>query len=316
MRLSVGLTALLLILFSGQAYANPAAELKAAEKALKAGEYDAAFREYSRIAEDNDNPLAHFSLALFFDLGWGRPADPSKACQSYEKAAAGGVPVAQHSLGKCYEQGIHKPADPVQAARWYDTAVGMGHLLSLCDLARLHMTGAGVPKDPNKGLEMCAQAAERNSPAAQVMLGKFLLDGDESIRDHVAALSWFDQAAQQNSPAAQYYLGMMLRDGLGTVPNEAAARQMFESAAAQGYRDAYFPTAKSYFDAFAGSGSEAELAKAYLWLAATLKRSPDPAETDAATKMLDKVRDVMPPGWIADLDAKVADHLAAYPQIQ
>ncbi len=313
-----GLAMLVVAMFPTGTRADISSELKAADKALEAGDYDTAFREYSRAAEERENPLAQFTLALFHQFGWGRAINMVKACQWHERAAQASIPVAQHELGKCFERGIHRPADPAQAAEWYDKAGGMGHLLSFCYLANLYMTGAGVPKDPGKSLALCRRAAERNNAAAQTMMGSLLLQGDESVRDYQAALSWFDLAAQQNDPQAQYYLGVMIRDGLGTAGDAVVARYYFESAAAQGFRDAYYPTAKAYFETFAGTGSdgsgEEALAKAYMWLTTAEKRTRDATEAASAAEMLKKVRAVMPPSWAADLDEKVARHLAEHPE--
>lgn len=93
-----------------------AAALQPAQAALAAGEYETAFREYHRIAEETHNPLAQFTVALFFQLGWGRPRDPVMACQWHEKAAASSIPLAEHSLGDCLLRGVHRAPDPVQAA--------------------------------------------------------------------------------------------------------------------------------------------------------------------------------------------------------
>jgi len=293
-----------------------AAELQPAQAALAAGDYETAFREYHRIAEEKHNPLAQFTVALFFQLGWGRPRDPVTACQWHEKAAAGKIPLAEHSLGDCLLRGVHRPPDPTQAASWFARAAQNGYVLSLCSLGELYVTGKGVPKNPAKGLALCRGAAEQGVVPAMTRMGQFFLQGDAGQPDFDAAFSWFELAARRKSPEAQYYLGRMLRDGLGRPQGPVIARYWFESAAAQGYIPAYFPTAVLYFNAPVDPETHKQpaedVAKAYLWLSATAKRSQDPGELAETAQMLMRLREIIPDTWLSTLDEKVAKHLAEH----
>jgi hypothetical protein len=299
-----------------RAKTDMAAELKEAQKTLASGDYEKAYAEYIKIAQEKNNPLAQFTIGLFYQYGWGRAVESAKACGWYEKAAAGNVPAAQHFLGDCLIAGIHRSPDPAMAASWYEKAAALGYHLSLCSLAELYMTGSGVSKDPVKALMLCRQSAEKASIPAQVQMGQFLLQGDESIRNFDEAFYWFELAAQKNSAQAQYYLAVMLRDGLGRSKEPESARYFFEMAAGQGYVPAYLPTAQLYFKAPAdpqtGKLSEHDLAKAYLWVSAAAKRTEDSKELSQAADMLKKIRAIMPKTWESTLDQKVAEHIAKY----
>ena len=307
----------LLWVSSAAAQQDLAAPLEAAQAALAAGDYAAAYGEYLRHAEDNANPLAQFMVALFYQNGWGRAEDPVEACRWHEKAAQGKITTAQHFLAGCLVEGTHQPADPAAAATWYSKAVEGGLTGSLCSLAELYIAGKGVPKDPAKGLAICRQAAETGLVPAQVRMGRFLLEGDAELRDPGAAYRWFEFAARRKSPEAQYYLGRMTRDGLGTPRDPAAARQWFERSASQGYVPAYFPTAALYLEAPAnpetGMPRAENLAKAYLWLSAVAARSRDPDELRETADGLGRIREIMPESWTPTLDEKVAKHLAEHP---
>ncbi len=308
--------ATLLVLGRAAAQADISNQLDGANAALAAGEYDTAFKEYTRFAEDQGNPLAQFMLALFYQFGWGRPVDPVEACRWHEKAAEGRIPAAEHALGDCLVAGTHRPADPAAAAAWYVRAAEHGHAISLCRLAELYVAGTGVPKDPRKGLAYCRQAAEMGLLPAQIRMGEMLLDGDDDVRDPEAAYGWFEIAANRESPEALYYLGRMTRDGLGRPKDLGAARHWFELSASRGHVAAYFPIGVLYFAApvdETGLPGAENLAKAYLWLSATAERSRDPNELAKAQEMLGRIRAVMPATWIPDLDRKVADHLAEHP---
>ncbi len=320
-RAQVALAALVLATLLGlgraAAQADIAKQLDAANAALAAGAYDTAFKEYTRFAGKAGNPLAQFTLALFYQFGWGRPVDPAEACRWHEKAAEGRIPAAEHFLGDCLAAGTHRPADPAAAAAWYARAAEHGHAISLCRLAELHIAGTGVPKDPRKGLAFCRQAAEMGLVAAQIRMGELLLDGGDEVRDPEAAYGWFEIAANRESPEAQYYLGRMTRDGLGRPKDLGAARHWFELSASRGHVAAYFPTGVLYFaapaDAATGLPGADNLAKAYLWLSATAERSRDPKELAKAREMLGRIGAVMPAAWVPDLDRKVAAHLAEHP---
>ena len=312
--LSLGL---LLPVNQSRASRDISGELRNAQELLAKGEYDRAFVEYRRFAEKKNNPLAQFTLGLFFQYGWGRPVDPVAACKWFEKAAAGDIPAAAHIFGECLAKGVGRPADPAGAAGWYEKAAALGHYMSLCSLADLYMTGSGVSKDPARGLALCRQAAERKVPAAQTRTGLYLLKGDPSIRNADEAFKWFSAAAQGGVPEAQYYLGLMLRDGLGRPKAPETARFWFESAASQGYEPAYFPAGELYFnspvDPDTGNLPAHSLAKAYLWVSAAGRRTGDPAELKRIKDRLAKILKVIPASWLPELNAKVDAHLAKHP---
>lgn len=296
---------------------NLLAEVQTAQAALAAGDYATAFQEYQRVAAATQNPLAQFTLGLFWQQGWGCPVDPVAACQWFERAAAGHIPRAAHELGECWLRGLHQPADPAQAAIWFTRAAEDGHALSRCALAALYMTGNGVPKDPAKGIALCRSVAVQGSVPAMKHLGRLLLQRDDGPVDVDAAFAWFEQAAQRQDPEAQYILGQMYREGRGRPVDLLRARHWFEAAAAQGYRPAYFPTAILYtgvpFDPATQQPSAVEAAKAYLWLSATVQRAQEPDQVTAATHLLVYWRTVIPSTWFTSLDATVAQHLTQHP---
>lgn len=307
-----GLLALALLMLSLAAPGRDlSAQLAPAQAALAAGDYPAAYRAY--LDHGQNNPLAQFTLGLFHEYGWGRPVDRAAACRWQEKAAPGGIPAAQQALADCLRHGVHRPADPTAAAYWYKQAASSGIHLAGCALAELYMAGEGIAKDPRQALGLCRQAAERGLPAAQVRLALMLLDGDVALRDPAAALYWMRASAQANNAEGQYRLGLMLRDGVGAAADAGTARWWLESAAAQGWLPAYLPTAELYLHGHAepasGAPPAAELAKAYLWSAAAVRRSPDAGSATTAQAVLARVVELMPPTWRGDLDQRVSEHL-------
>ncbi len=287
--------------------------LKNAQDALASGNYEKAFSGYHDAAVHDNNALAQFSLGLFYQNGWGRETNSVLACQWFEKAAQSGVPTAQHLTGVCFEQGTHQLEDPIAAANWFQKAAQAGHIHSYCHLANLLMTGRGFPKDPAKALELCHPAAQQGSIPAQIWMGKFYLQGDSVIRDKQEAYRWFATAAQKQAPEAFYYLGLILQTDLSTKHAPKEIRQMFEQAAALKYVPAYFQAGKHFYhaepDPETNQLSAEHLAKAYLWLSASIQRSGNSEEITAAKVILEQILAVMPQTWLAELDQKVAQHL-------
>jgi hypothetical protein len=297
-----------------------AAPLGPAQEALAAGNYDVAYKNYLHFAEDENNPLAQFSVGLFYQLGWGRLVNDAEACRWFAQSAEGNIPAALLAHADCLRYGKDGEAVPAEAAVYYQKAADKGLPTALCSLAELYMAGEGVPHDPAKAITLCTSVANQGYPAAINRIGLFYLEGDESIRDNEKALQWFVAGANANDPEAMYNLGRMMRLQLVAGTSIEDARQWFEKAAVQGYEPAYFRIAELYYLA-KGQGendtiTEDDLAKLYMWLQVSLQSSTDQAERDEAGEMLEQVLLVMPVTWQAVLDQRVAEHLQKSGEIQ
>ncbi|MGB5398333.1 MAG: tetratricopeptide repeat protein [Gammaproteobacteria bacterium] len=305
-----------LLTVAGTANAEMGREVRQAQKLLADGDYEQALKEYMRVAEEKNNPLAKHAIAMFYDFGWGRTPDPVKACEWHEQAAKGEIPAAAEALARCYAEGIGRDVDYAQAAAWYQKAADLGIHSSLCSLGALYITGQGVEKDPAKGLSLCQQSAEQGSVPAMLRLARFYMHEAE-VRNYEAALHWYSNAASYQSVEAEYQLGVMLRDGLGINRDPMVARSWFELAASKGYEPACFETAALYINApvnpETGLWHEDDLARAYLWLSITLKRTQDAEQRKLASEMMDKVLEFMPKTWNAALDEKVDAYLKQFP---
>ncbi len=291
-------------------------ELADAQALLAKGEYEKAFKEYQYFATEKQNPLAQFTMGLFFRLGWGRPVDDKRACEWFEKAGKNGIPTATHFFADCLRGGTGAQQDPARAAEWYKKAADLGYHISLCSLAELYMTGTGVPKDPEKALKLCGEAAEKRVIPAQIRMGRFYLE-ETLIRDYTKAYDWFSRAADLEVPEAQYYIGVMLKDGLGRPKDQPAARMWFEKAAEKGYTKAYLQVGYLYFtgprNPETGLLPAAFLAKSYMWLSAAIRQKENFSNTQMAESLMKKVLKEMPETWKKDLDSKVEDHFRSFP---
>ncbi len=292
-------------------------QLQAGQRALAAGDYASAHREYARYA--SDNPLAQFTLGLFEREGWGRPADPAAACRWFDKAAHANVPAAQQFLGDCLAQGVGRPVDGAAAVKWYLSAADKGVAIALCNAGELYISGKIVGRDVPKGLTLCARAAQADSSPAMVLLANYYREGTQVPQNLALARYWYDQAAQRHDREAQFRLGLMLSEGEGGPADIAQALFWLEHAAAEGYAPAYLPTAILYanapVDAQTGALAAQDLAKIYMWNSAARARTTNPAQLAEIARIETLLDAVMPAQWKNDLDRKVADHLAKYPVI-
>jgi TPR repeat protein len=297
--------------------ASTANEMSKAQKLLSNKDYDKSFVLYQGIAKKTNEPLAQFTLALFYDYGWGRSKNQHKACQWYEKAAKNEIPAAAAALGRCLETGSLGKVNYIKAAVWYEKSAKLGLHFSLCHLGDLYINGFGVDKNVNKGIDYCKSSAAQGSIPAMLHLGEYYL-ADNSTQSNKSALHWFTTAASYRSAEAEYQLGLMSRDGLGLIKNRYTALNWFEKSASKGYTPAYFPTASHYFntknDSNTGFWSKQNLAKSYLWLSASKRSALDDQQEVMVDNMLQKILTVMPEPWLADLDKKVIDHFNKYPQ--
>jgi len=299
--------------------ANTSRDLKKAQHALSATEYDKAFQLFTRIEKDSQHPLAQFSLALIYKQGLGRSIDTATACHWFKKAAEADIPTAVHEYAECLAKGLNKePADYTKAAIWYQKAGDLGSFISYCSLGQLEMSGTGVDKDLKKAIQLCQVAAERGSPVAIIQLGRWLFEGEETIRDSAAALLWFEKGASLKLAEAEFYLGKMIRANLVKETSLLDARYWFEKAASQGYQPAYLAAGELYLtaqvDEETGRPSGRDLAKAYLWLSVAVQTASEEQQF-AASELLNQVMKIMPVGWKKDLDPKIEAHLAKYKKL-
>jgi len=276
-------------------------ELRLAQELLAAEKYDEAYAKFERVEAESGNPLAQFTLGLFWKLGWGREPDPAKAAAWIEKAAAGKIPAAEYYYAEILVEGIQRDTDPAEAAKLYERAAQHGHHGSLCALATLYERGEGVQRDCTKAESLLRQAAAHGVVEAQIRLGR----GRLAAKDYRTAYGWFKQAADRDAPEAQFQIGIILRDGLVDKPDPHGAVEWFERAAAQGYTRAYLPTGALCLDHGHEMPEPDELAKAYMWLSAAARLTDDAA---AAKPLLEKAIGIMPSDWRPDLDKKVEAH--------
>jgi len=81
-----------------------------------------------RLAADQGNALAQFSLGVTYGAGRGVPQDHAEAVRWYRRAAEQGDANAQSNLGAMYGNGRGVPQDYVAAHMWFNLSAAQGNV--------------------------------------------------------------------------------------------------------------------------------------------------------------------------------------------
>jgi TPR repeat protein len=315
-RLTTGLVVfILLILFKPPVFANNiddwAGPLSNAQALLAKQQYKTAFIAFKEQA-NLENGLAQFTVALFYDLGWGIIPNRSTACQWYQKAAKNNMPGAMQSLGQCFFEGQGVKQNKKLAYHWFIKAFEQGIPSGACQAGELLLSGDGFKVDLMAGQRLCLEAAQQGSISAQNKLAQWYFYGQYFPQDYQQAFNWLQHVASEKSPSSAYLLAQFYDKGIGMNVDEKEALHWYEIAALGKYKKAYMPTALLYWQVFtkAQINKDKLLAKSYLW-ATILSHSSEQLEDKAVAKqLLVRIMEKMPETWQESLDEKSVNHLA------
>ena len=155
---------------------SDAAKIAEANRFYENGEYDKAFSQYRRLAEEGHRNAPH-RLAWMFLKGLGTSASDEDAIKWYKVAAEAGNPIATFDLANSY--GARD--ENALAVEWYQRAAAQGYSPALYRLGLYYRIGKGVVRDDKKATEMFREAAKGGHLFAQRELNKLLLFGSEGF---------------------------------------------------------------------------------------------------------------------------------------
>ncbi len=133
--------------------------------AYDAGDYEKAFRIFSKLAEHYDL-AAMRNVALMERDGLGTDKDPQAAQEMMEGAAIRGLPTAQSDFAVMLLDGFAGPPDPKAALPWLEKAAAANHPVAQYRLGLLYEVGRVVRKDTQHAASLYEQAADRMPEAA------------------------------------------------------------------------------------------------------------------------------------------------------
>jgi len=177
------------------------AGMKTGLAAYKIGDYETAFREFSRQASKG-NPTAQSLLGTMYEAGMGVPRNHAEAFQWYIKAAVQGEANAQFMVGQMYYEGRGGPADWAEASRWYRLAAQQGYAYAQYNLGVMCEHGRGILRSIAEAIRWYTKAAEQGVDESQCRLGEMYADGYGVAQDLAQAYMWLDLASAQGNKRA------------------------------------------------------------------------------------------------------------------
>ena len=192
------------------ASAPASADVRTGIQAWDKGNYEAAVKEWRRLAEKGDAD-ARFNLAQAYRLGRGVPADLTIARNYYQQAAAQGHGQAQANLGLI----LFESGDRAGAMPWLRKAADRGDARAQYVLGTSLFNGDIVGKDWPRAYALLTSAAKQGLPPASRNLeemDKYISASDKQKGLELAAMMEKDRIAlaQASTPV------------IGSLPKTAA----------------------------------------------------------------------------------------------
>jgi cell division septation protein DedD len=146
--------------------ASPAgADVRAGIEAWRAGNYEAAVREWRPLADAGDRD-AQFNMGQAYKLGRGVTMDLTQAQGWYERAARQGHTQAESALGLLLFQTDQRE----RAMPWIRRAAERGDPRAQYVLGTAHFNGDLAPQDWPRAYALMRRAADQGLPAARTSL--------------------------------------------------------------------------------------------------------------------------------------------------
>jgi hypothetical protein len=116
-----------------------------------------------------------------------------------------------------YERGFGVAADPAKAAEWNQKAAAQGNAEAQLHLAKALDEGAGVNKDAEEARRWYGKAARQEQPAAQLELAR----QSAGQGNCPVAVHWYEEAAGHGEAQAMYELGRLYLSKCGPDKDKA-----------------------------------------------------------------------------------------------
>jgi TPR repeat protein len=181
-------------------------------------------------------PRAQVLVGLMYDRGQGVAADPVKAMEWFQKAAAQGFPQALHNVAYSYEFGEGGLAvDKPKALALYLQAAAVDFGPSLNNAAIMLREGRGVPEDMPLAVALFERGVALSDPQCNAEFAYMLAEGIGVEVDLPRARGLYEIAAAQGIDWAERDYAEMLERGEGGAKDLPRAMEYYKRAVAQGY---------------------------------------------------------------------------------
>ena len=175
-------------------------------------------------AKDENDPLAQYLLAKYFDIGPTLQLTYDKEANYwYEQAASSGVVDAQFILAYRYFNGVDAEKNYEKAALWMSLAAENKHDLATAYMGLMSINGYGMNTNVYQGIKYYKKAASSGNDWAQYHLGKIYYDGLIIDKDRDLAIRWIRKSAvQRNQLARDLYCKIYKNDNYLAKDDEFA----------------------------------------------------------------------------------------------
>ena len=198
----------------GTAYAD----VRAGIEQWRAGNYEAAIREWRPLAEQG-NADAQFNLGQAYRLGRGVPADPRTSNMWFERAARQGHAQAEANLALALFQGGERE----RAVPWLQRAAERGDRRAQYYLGTAHFNGDLVARDWPRAYALMSRSAELGLPQAQTSLTE--MERHISAADRSQGRALAQQMAVASRPGAVIATAAPPPPPAGTAPRTPRVAQ-------------------------------------------------------------------------------------------
>jgi len=187
------------------------ADVRAGIEQWRAGNYEAAIREWRPLAEQG-NADAQFNLGQAYRLGRGVPADPRTSNMWFERAARQGHAQAEANLALALFQGDERE----RAIPWLQRAAERGDRRAQYYLGTAHFNGDLVPRDWPRAYALMSRSAEQGLPQAVTSLAE--MERHISADDRTRGRALAQQMAVASRPGAVIATAAPPPPPAGSVP--------------------------------------------------------------------------------------------------
>ena len=185
--------------------------------------------ENFKIAAENGDAEAQYSLACYYSEGVHVEQSTSEATSLLEKAAKSGLVRSYLALASVlYSQERYE-----EARKWCELAIDNGEELDINKLEFIASLYDNIEGNEKKSFDYYLQAAQQGSTLSQTMIGDFYLLGRAVEEDLNQAFDWYKRAADAGDADGQYLVSRSYYFGWGVDEDIDKAMEWSKKAVMQ-----------------------------------------------------------------------------------
>jgi TPR repeat protein len=179
---------------------------------------------------------AGISYSADFQKGYDayQKGDYAAALREWSELAEQGHANSQVYLGDMHDKGEGVPQDYKQAVKWYRKAAERGNPKTPFYIGVMFYAGYSVPQDYKEAIKYFRKAAERENTDAQYNLGVMHELGQGVLQNNIYAYMWYDIAASNSHTRAAKNRGKTAR--YMTASDISKAQELAKECVAKNYK--------------------------------------------------------------------------------